>query len=41
MAWKLLVDGVQLHLYLAADTLNSLSVLISDIASAFRQPQEA
>jgi len=30
------VDGVQLHLHLAADTLNSLSMLINDITSAFK-----
>lgn len=30
------VDGVQLHLHLAADTLNSVSVLVNDIMSAFK-----
>ncbi|KAJ3562000.1 hypothetical protein NP233_g9845 [Leucocoprinus birnbaumii] len=34
------VDGIQLHLHLAADTLNSLSALINDILSTFKTEEE-
>ncbi|KXN86892.1 Autophagy-related protein 2 [Leucoagaricus sp. SymC.cos] len=36
----LVVDGIQLHLHLAADTLSSLAALINDIASTFKPPDE-